>query len=153
MSSSFNQGFNKVQDFFNNGMTKLQNAFNSANYLDSAVHVGYQGIPIASFGMVAIFLGVMTYATIADKEYGVGAAVERVGDSISSIKLPSVFSPSSDANDRQEIQREEQESAARIKELEEKDKMEQSKKEEVRGGKKRGSRKRRGSKKRISKKR
>jgi|LauGreDrversion4_1035100.scaffolds.fasta_scaffold654271_1 hypothetical protein len=152
MASSFNQGFVKVQDFFNNGITKLQNAFDSANYLESAVHLGYQGVPIAAFGMVVIFLGVMTYATVADKEYGVGAAIESVGDSISSIQLPTVFSPSPDANDRSEIQREEQESAARIKALEEEEKM-----NKVRGGnkggKKLGSMKRRISKKRISKKR
>jgi hypothetical protein len=118
MSDNLTQGVNKVQDFFNNGIAKMESAFQSSNYLDTIVSNGYQGVPYAAFGMVVIFLGVLTYATIADKDYGVGAAVESVGDSISSIKMPTMFSPSSDDKERTEIQQEQQDISEQEKKLE-----------------------------------
>jgi len=118
MSNNLTQGINKVQDFFNNGITKMENAFQSSNYLDIIVSNGYQGVPYAAFGMVVIFLGVLTYATVADKDYGVGAAVERAGDSISSIQMPTMFSPSSDDKERTAIQEEQQYILEREKNLE-----------------------------------
>ena len=144
MSDNISQGFKKVEEFFNNGMTKLQNGMQSSNYLDTFVLNGYQGIPIAAFGMVAIFLGVMTYATLADTEHGLGAAAESVGESVSSIQLPSMFSPSSESA---EIQKEENDSEEKKRELEEEIKKE----EELKGGKKRVSKKRRVSKKKTTK--
>jgi hypothetical protein len=130
MGDNISLGFNKVQDFFSNGMMKIQNSMAGGNYLDAAVSYEYYGVPAASFGMVIVFLGVLTYATVADKDYGVGAAAESLGDAVSSIQMPSLMAPTSSADERAEIQKEEEESAARIKELEEEEKMEKK------GGKK-----------------
>lgn len=144
MSDNFNQGLHKIEDFFNNGLAKLGGAFQSSNYLDSSVYLGYQGVPYAAFGMVVVFLGVMTYATIADKENGVGAAIESVGDSIAS-SVPAVFSPQ---DERSAVNKEREETLMEEKALE-KEMNEGS----VKGGRKRVSKKRRGfNKKKTMKK-
>jgi len=141
MSDNFNQGLHKIEDFFNNGLAKLGNAFQSSNYLDSSVYLGYQGVPYAAFGMVVVFLGVMTYATIADKENGLGAAIENAGDAIVS-SVPAIFSPQ---DERGAVHKEYEETLAQEKELEKE--MNQG---SVKGGSKR-SRKMKRNKVRTSK--
>jgi len=141
MSDNFNQGLNKIEDFFNNGLTKFGNAFQSSNYLDSSVYLGYQGVPYAAFGMVIVFLGVMTYATIADKENGLGAAIESAGDAIAS-SVPAVFSSESE---RSAVDKEREETLNEEKALEK-----EMKEGSVKGGNKR-SRKMKRNKIRTSK--
>ena len=77
MSDNISQGYNKVQGALTSGMQVIESGMQSSNYLDKAATYGYQGIPYIAFGMVAVFLGVVGYATIADSDFTIASVLPK----------------------------------------------------------------------------
>jgi hypothetical protein len=77
MSDNISQGYNKVQGALSSGMQVIESGMQSSNYLDKAATYGYQGIPYIAFGMVAVFLGVVGYATVADSDFTIASVLPK----------------------------------------------------------------------------
>jgi hypothetical protein len=126
MSENISQAFIKIKNYFSSGPSV-------SNYLDTIISTSYNRVPYAAIGIIAVFLGAMTYVTVSDS---VSNIIETAETTVSSISVPEIFTSTASTDESKQLAEEDKEASEREKQLE------SEIKEESEGSVKGGSRKR-----------